>query len=325
MKKIFIYSLVLLFTTGCIEIMPQEVHQSIKISNNGAISTTYDGTFMDLYDLILAIEKNQNGDKNSKDLPDEKEYKKSVIDMLKKSDFNKKAYKLTSNTYYSKWQEDTNISYPNSIPKLLSSYGNDKIPKVVTLNGIKDLSGNAFHASYDEMNDLKEQNDDQEEWSKNLLKKYVANYKAKVSIEIDSNLVLKSNADTVQKLSNGMSLYEWYDIKFEDKDSRVDFVFSFDSMDKDRYKLTSAPVGTSCKSLIGTDCKCGPFSLYSYDGSPLSYRGYIIKAKNITKKDCSDEKGNVPSITSKVTGICTITMLTEKESSKLCGDKKLKH
>lgn len=324
MKKIFIYSLVLLFATGCIEIMPQEVHQSIKISNNGKISTTYDGTFMDLYDLILAIEKNQNGDKNPKDLPDEKEYKKSVIDMLKKSDFNKKAYKLTSNTYYSKWQEDANISYPNSIPKLLSSYGSDKIPKILTINHMQ-ISNSAFNVSYDEMSDLKEQNDDQEEWSKNLLKKYMANYKAKVSIEIDSNLVLKSNADTTQKLSNGMSLYEWSDVRFEDKDSRVDFVFSFDPMDKERYKLTSAPVGTSCKSLIGTDCKCGPFSLYSYNGSPLSYRGYIIKSNNIIKKGCSDEKGNVPSITSKVTGTCTITMLTEKESSKLCGNKKLKH
>lgn len=324
MKKIFIYSLVLLFTTGCIEIAPQDVHQDIKISKNGDVSIVYEGTFRDLYDVLVSIKKEKN---DTEKLPSINEYQKTTIKMLKESEFNKKAYNVAPNIYYAKWQEDANISYPNSIPKLLSSYGNDKIPKVVTLNGMKDLSGNAFYVSYDDMSDLKESDGqkDSNDWMDLLIKKYASGYKAKVSIEIDSNLVLKSNATTTTKLSNGMSLYEWSDIKFEDKKSKIDFVFSFDPMDKDRYKLTSAPVGTSCKSLIGTDCKCGPFSLYSYNGSPLSYRGYIIKSNNITKKGCSDEKGNVPSITSKVTGTCTITMLTEKESSKLCGNKKLKH
>ncbi|MDD5548671.1 MAG: hypothetical protein PHI79_03620 [Sulfurovaceae bacterium] len=328
MRKILIYTLVLLFATGCIEIVPQEVHQDIKISNNGDVSVTYEGTFMDLYDVLVAMENEKKG---SEKLPSISEYQKSTIKMLKQSKFNKKAYNIAPHKYYAKWQEDANIHHPTSYldnkPYLLHYDSDLKIPKPITLNSMQNLSDSAFSFTYDEMKDFKESDvkKDSNDWMTPLIKKYASGYKAKVSIEIDSDLVLKSNATTMTKLSNGMSLYEWPDIKFEDKDSKVDFVFSFDSMDRERYKLASAPTGTSCKSLIGTDCKCGPFSLYSYDGSPLSYRGYIIKSNNITKKGCSDEKGNVPSITSKVTGMCTITMLTEKESSKLCGNKKLKH
>ncbi|CUV66452.1 hypothetical protein BN3087_840009 [Sulfurovum sp. enrichment culture clone C5] len=320
MRKIFIYSLMLLFATGCIEVAPQEVHQDVKISKNKTISITYDGTFMDLYDVFVTMDSLKH--EQSNDLPNLDEYQKSIIKMLRESKLNKKAYKISGHTFYAKWQEDANISYPNPTPSLLSSYGNEKIPKILTLNSMQ-ISSSAFHFSYDEIDP--ESKEPTDEWLKNLIKKYALGYKGKVSITIDSDLVLKSNATTTTKLSDGTTLYEWSDLKFEDKESKIDFVFSFDPMDKDRYKLTSAPVGTSCKSLIGTDCKCGPFVLYSYGGYPLSYRGYVIKSNNITKKGCSDKDGNVPSITSKITGNCTITMLNEKESSKLCGNKKIKH
>lgn len=320
MRKIFIYSLMLLFATGCIEVAPQEVHQDVKISKNKTISITYDGTFMDLYDVFVTMDSLKH--EQSNDLPNLDEYQKSIIKMLRESKLNKKAYKISGHTFYAKWQEDANISYPNPTPSLLSSYGNEKIPKILTLNSMQ-ISSSAFHFSYDEIDP--ESKEPTDEWLEKLIKKYALGYKGKVSITIDSDLVLKSNATTTTKLSDGTTLYEWSDLKFEDKESKIDFVFSFDPMDKDRYKLTSAPVGTSCKSLIGTDCKCGPFVLYSYGGYPLSYKGYVIKSNNITKKGCSDKDGNVPSITSKITGNCTITMLNEKESSKLCGNKKIKH
>lgn len=328
MRKILLYTLVLLFVTGCLEIAPQEVHQNIKISNNGDVSITYEGTFKDLYDFLTAM---KNEEKSSEKLPSVNEYKKSTIKMLRQSKFNKKAYSIAPHIYYAKWQEYANIPHPvpylDNKPHLLDYDSDLKIPKLVTLNSVQNLSNSAFSFTYDEMKDYKESkgNNSPDDWMRPLIKKYTSAYKAKVSIEIDSNLVLKSNADTIKKLSNGMSLYEWSDIKFEDKDSRVDFIFSFDPMDKKRYKLVSAPIGTSCKSLIGTDCKCGPTTLYNYDGSIAANRGYVIKSSNITKKGCSDSNGIVPSITSKVTGTCNITILTEKESSKLCGKKKLKH
>jgi hypothetical protein len=327
MRKILIYTLVVLFATGCIEIAPQKVHQDIKISNNGDVSVTYEGTFMDLYDVLVAME---NEKKSSEKLPSISEYQKSTIEMLKQSKFNKKAYNIAPHIYYAKWQENANIPHPvpylDNKPYLLHYDSDLKIPKLVTLNSMQNLSDSAFSFTYDGMKDFKESDGqkDSGDWMDSLIKKYASGYKAKVSIEINSDLVLKSNATTMTKLSNGMSLYEWPNIKFEDEDSKVDFVFSFDPMDRERYKLASAPTGTSCKSLIGTDCKCGPFVLYNYDGSVITNRGYIIKANNIVKKGCSDDKGNVQPIISKATGECTLKLLMEKESSKLCG-KKIKH
>lgn len=48
-----------LFFSGCQELIPQKVEQKIAIGDDGSMSVSYSGTFLDLYELIVFISKEE--------------------------------------------------------------------------------------------------------------------------------------------------------------------------------------------------------------------------------------------------------------------------
>lgn len=72
--------------------------------------------------------------------------------------------------------------------------------------------------------------------------------------------------------------------------------------------VRTAPPGTSCQSLIGHECVCGPFVIRMRgDNEPVVNAAYTITHAEGTTTGCTNERGETQAITLSKTGECTFT------------------
>lgn len=307
---IWIQSIVtVVFLGGCLELVPQKIEHKVDIERNGSVSITYEGTFRDLYPLVRALKKEEA-------IPSSQEIRQQTVQFLKETDRIEKVQETSPHTYYALWREDSTLSAP---PTLLDTYysSNSKIPKLLQLEPLRILSKNAYAFSIQQPDEASEWGEENVELS-SVIREYIQGFDAKVVIDIDEDLVFEHNAHRVIKLKNSKNRYVWEHIRIPLREDVLKFVFSLDSADKNGYVLMSAPDGSDCKSLIGSDCKCGPFTFVNWEGV-LSNMGYSIESHKGVVEGCTDANGTTVAIESNVTGKCSVRMMDYNESAKRCG------
>ena len=306
------------FIAGCIAYSPQDVKETIKIGRDGKISATYEGTFNNLEGFIKSIyrEKGEKFDVN--------EYRKQSFENLKQKDYLSDIYKIAPDTYHLKWHENTSLDNLWDT-KLLSGNGDDEIPTFLRFTAYNQLSNNAYQIysvtqGYDGADKQGyNENDKQDPLFRDFIENYLKKFKLLTRVELPKEWVLKHNANKSYDLGDGMVALEW---NFNMKNSpEISLIFSKDSQDLKPFQLMDAPKGSSCNGIIGEQCKCGPFKITSPAGDVYANQAYELHHPNGVKKGCSDKDGNVEAVFSDITGECSVALLYDEDSKKMCAAK----
>jgi hypothetical protein len=298
------------FIAGCIAYSPREVNETIIISENGNIDAIYEGQFDNLEKFITSISKEKH------DKFDINEYRRQSFQGLKDKDYLTEVYQVSPSIYHLKWHENFKIEklYDS---KLLSSFSNDEIPTILKMQQYSQLSDK----SYIIYSDVKKHDDseDADPKAKALIDYYINKFNAKVRIEVPANWILKHNATKVTDIGNGKKALEWsLDLK---KAPEVELYLSPDPQDKKPFALMDAPKGSSCNGIVGENCKCGPFKLMRATGEIYANQAYELNHPHGVKKGCSDKDGHIDAVISDITGECTVKLLYDDESKKMCAVK----
>ena len=302
--------LLVAFIGGCIAYAPQKVAQTIKISKDGQVSTTYEGEFNNLEGFIKSIYQ-EKGEKFDID-----EYRKQSLENLKQKDYISDIYKIAPDTYHLKWHEETSLDKLWDT-KLLSGSGEDEIPSFLRFAEYNQLSNDAYQI-YSVIQAF-EKEDDKDPFYKKLTENYINKFKLLTRIELPKDWILKHNADKTTELGNGIVALEWnLNLK---KTKEISVIFSKDPHDIKPFQLMDAPKGSSCKGIVGEQCKCGPFKIMSPAGDVYANQAYELHHPNGVKKGCSDKDGNVEAVLSDITGECSVTLLYDEANKKMCAAK----
>jgi hypothetical protein len=296
MKKILRYLLSITFMSvllgGCV--IPQNVTQTVSVQKDGNIEMTYEGEFGALDELFEIVDKKAPGVMGMSEL----EMEEMVIKKIESSPYCIELKKIKPHTFYAKLQDE--LKTPKNQVKFFSQIYSF-VPMLVELKNISQLSSVAY-----EIDDLTRRNTGmqikelEEPLDRIIKSKFVV---ANVKVEIDEDMVLGSNAQTIKPLPDGRKSYEW--VLKRDNNNSVDFAFSFNKKDKEAYRVKKAPSGSSCKELIGKDCKCGPFVIVR-TGKRMPNTPYIIKSPTGEYKGCSDQDGRTIYVPSPITGECSV-------------------
>lgn len=299
---------------GCIELIPRDVSETITIERDGRVEVEYEGTFNDLRDFVFAVDADNGEKSNFK--PDAQNA--AYLDKLKADPQIVVVEQRPKGIYRLRWRDEGNLA-ESKIPQLLSVYGSDRIPRLLQMSGFGELSSSAYYISNTDLSDLKDADGfPPGSRAAKVVGDYFKRFKGKVSIRVDPSMVLAQNAEKAYTESNGMQRFEW-SLSATGK-NEIELAITLDKRDFTAFKIMNSPQGTSCKELIGQNCKCGPFLISESNGTVLANRGYELNTPMGSKRGCTDKDGNVDAVEIAVTGECTLKLLPPDESEQLCGN-----
>ncbi len=295
--------------SACIELVPRDVEQSVVIHRDGRIEATYEGNFNDLSDLVRALAADAQKDLDEK-VPDEDDYG-LLIDRLKSRYEHLQIDRQSAGLYHVRWHEEGALR-DDDLPDQLEARGEEKIPLLVRLQGFDQLSDTAFALRSDAQDKLDDDMPHDGSQTAKVLEGYLARFKGKVSVRIDPAMVLKHNARSAATEADGMLKLEWpLSVPMKEE---IELLFTLDPRDVPSFKLMNSPRGSNCKDLIGTDCKCGPFTIASSNGEAQAGIPYEIEGPQGVQSGCTDAKGKTIAVNSPVTGTCTVRLLRASKS-----------
>jgi len=100
----------------------------------------------------------------------------------------------------------------------------------------------------------------------------------------------------------------------------VELLLSLDKRDIPAFKLIDSPKGSNCVELIGSNCKCGPFTIRNSKGFVQANTPYEITGPAGTRRGCTDSKGDTIAVESSVTGPCHVRLFPQGTPFPECED-----
>lgn len=306
--RLAVVALACLSLTACIELVPRDVKENIVIQRDGRIEVTYEGSFNDLSDLAQAIA----ADTKDKKMPSAEEFRAEALALLKDKLKISEVEDVSPGVYRLRWHDAGTLS-EGKLPKLLDHYGNEELPRLLYITKHREISSAAFGIESSPSDDPEEMPSMPEgKLTSKVVRGYLDRFQGKVSIRVDPSMVLKHNATSVSTDSEGMLVLQW-SLSMPPK-QRVDLLVTLDKRDFPVFKLMNSPQGSNCKELIGTDCKCGPFTFVNHQGTVLANAPYEIEGPQGKKAGCTNAEGKTEAILSPVTGPCRVTLLSADEA-----------
>ncbi len=308
-RRLAVAALACLSLTACIELVPQDVEEHIVIQRDGRIDVTYQGTFNDLSELAQAIA----ADTDEKKMPSAEEFRVSAFALLKDKLKISEVEEVSPGLYRMRWHDEGRLS-EGRLPKLLDRYGDEELPRLLHIVSHREISSSAFGIETTQSDDPDEMPSLPEgKRTSTVVRGYLDRFKGKVSVRVDPAMVLKHNATSVSTDADGMLVLQW-SLSMPLKHG-VDLLITLDQRDIPVFKLMNSPPGSNCKELIGTDCKCGPFTFVDHRGGLLTNTPYEIEGPQGTQQGCTNAEGKTVAVVSPVTGACRVHMLPKGEAS----------
>ena len=302
-----------LLLSGCIELVPQHVEQTVSIGQDGRIDVVYRGQFQGLAEFVKTIAEIKK-DK----LPDLEMHRRSMLNGLKNKPGFDEVREVEPDIYHFRWRESS-VLKSDAIPGMLSLYsGDDKIPRLLALNQIRKLSDNAFLLENIEHTDFGQDGTPDDVRLTRVIEGYAKRFKGAIRVDIASEMVLKHNAPSIKHIPGGRLQLEWV-LTFPISQDAVKLAFTLDKKDFPTFKLMDAPPGSSCIELIGSRCKCGPFKIEDHRGNVQAYIPYEMHSPTGIFKGCTDANGYTVKKESEVTGRCVVNLSPEKDDKKKCS------
>ena len=293
---------------ACIELVPRDVEESIVIHRDGRVEATYEGNFSDLSDLVRALAADAHKDLDEKGLSED-DYR-ALLDRLRNRYEQAQIERLPSGLYHVRWHEE-GLLRDDTRPDQLEPRGEEQIPLLAHLNSLGELSDSAFALRTDTQDKLDDDTLHDGSQMAKVIQGYFDHFKGKVSVRLDPALVLKHNATSASTEADGMLKLEW-SLTMPMQDG-VELLFTLDPHDLQSFKLMNSPRGSNCKDLIGTDCKCGPFTFASASGKVMKNTPYEIEGPQGVQSGCTDAAGKTKAVISPVTGPCSVRLLTDAD------------
>lgn len=302
-----LFALLLLALSGCYEVMPQRVEESITIERDGRFQLSYAGTFKDFSTLIENTGK-------AEDMQD------IALKKLKAAPSAKVVKQTAPHTFFVRFEESGSFEHDDLTPFLGGASSVSKVaPSFLELKPIRELEL-GFEAKDGLTREDRAGLDSMVSGTNpeaHAAKALLNGLHATLTIRIDAALVGEHNAQSVKKDRDGKTAYTWH----IDRRSLnpVKFAFFFGKQDLSMFKLLRSPPGSECQKVIGQECKCGPFVLYKSRGAPMANSGYQMNTDAGPVRGCTDAGGVTQTISVKLTGgPCSVSLLSPEESTKLC-------
>lgn len=307
---------------GCLELIPQRVEQRLVIHSDGTYLSSYSGTFNDMYEVVVAIDKDKGrttprldeglGGRAQADLENYFQTKHAF----------KSIRKSTPHVYFVEFEKTGTLkvnNFESESDTLLGINGaGDSIPRLIGLE--QDQFDNSAFELVDLVNngDLGRLSENNEGAFGRAINKLIKGFDATVSIQVAENRVTQHNASSVKKLGNGDAIYKWK-VRVGMPEP-MKFSFYLGDRNSAAYKLANSPPGSSCKDVIGSDCACGPFQLMDPLGeTPVTGAGYELQVQDQLLKGCTNSEGKIERVMVKRTGgPCSVTLMSKAESAALC-------
>lgn len=298
--------------SGCIELVPRDVEETISIDRDGKIEVTYQGTFNDLRELAKAVAADQ-GEK----IPTDAELRGSTREMLQSDPLAPEVTELSPGIYRLRWHDEGALG-EDRVPKLLSQeYGSEKIPRLLEMTGYRELSSSAYSIATIKQDDPGEDSElPADSRTAKVLRSYLQRFKGKVGVRVDPSMVLKHNATSATVERDGRLLLQW-SLSMPMKQG-VELLITLDKRDMPKFKLMDSPPGSSCMELIGSNCKCGPFRIARANGTVEANAPYEMKGPTGIRRGCTNSEGDTVAIESPVTGPCQVRLLPKSKPIPEC-------
>jgi len=308
--RLALVALACLSLGACIELVPRDVEENIVIHRDGLIEATYEGNFSDLSDLVRALAADAHKDLDEK-VPNEDDYS-ALLDQLKSRYEGIQIDRLPTGLYHVRWHEEGSLR-DDRLPDQLEARGEEKIPLLLRMRGFHQLSDAAFALRTDEQDKFEDDTLHDGSQAAKVLQGYLDHFKGRIVVRIDPALVLKHNAKSASTEADGTLKLEWM-LTMPMKDG-VELLLTLDPRDIPSFKLMNSPQGSRCKDLIGSDCKCGPFTIVGAADEIQAGIPYEIEGPQGVQSGCTDAAGKTIAIVSPVTGPCTVRLLREDKNA----------
>ncbi len=309
--KIIATTLSLLGMPGCYEVVPVKATQELTIHKDGSIEVSYIGEFTDLRLVAEAMEAGKRKEPITPSLAERERFLGKIRDIEGVKTFEylgADTYKLA---YHAKGKAQT-----AGIPRLIDGSSAEwVIPSLVQLRLDRDqltTPDEQNARSRREWEEISRGNDALAKEVNRLLRQM------KGTLRIHTNgYVRHHNAEKVRNLPNGMAEYEWR--VNGGSVFKVQFSMTLHEPDDKQFDPARYPPGTDCIKAFGEECQCSFVLKQQNTDDPLVNRAYRIEAgRGKVVEGCTDVQGNTMVLTSRVTGPCTVILLTESESAKRC-------
>lgn len=308
--------------SGCYEVIPQKIEQSLDIDRSGKVSLSYGGSFLGQGQVLLVKSKGRDTTLHAKEIADADQ---QALDVLGKLPGKALLRRDEAFHYTARWLVRGDLKQPEQLSELLLGKhpADGKIPVPVYLQQVG-ATDTGFSIQSDilrsesDWNTLKSVAKDRRTPEARAVAEMVNGIDVTLNIDIARDLVVQSNAPVEKELPSGRVRYSWHWTP-TGAYVPIQFAFALDKQDIAQLKLLTAKPGTSCENLIGQDCKCGPFTLVERNGGPVPHAPYELHVDSDVFRGCTDAEGNTQTVTVKITGgECGVAWLPPKASAKLC-------
>lgn len=310
---------------GCLELVPQRVEQRLVVHPDGTYLSSYSGTFNDMYEVAVAINKDKGQPTPERDEGLGGRAQADLENYFRKKHAFKSIRKSAPHAYFVEFEKTGTLTvndFESESDTLLGINGaGDSIPRLIGLKQDR-FDTSAFElvdlVSTGDWKNLEEDEDYKKGYIGKAIKKLLAGFDATVSIQVAENRVNQHNASSVKKLDNGDAIYKWK-VRVGMPEP-MKFSFYLGDRNSAAYKLANSPPGSSCKAVMGSDCACGPFQLMDPLGeTPVTGAGYELQVQDQLLKGCTNSEGKIERVMVKRTGgPCSVTLMSKAESAALC-------